>query len=645
MEVWLKSFFDKIVPILVALAAGEKGRELAVLAQQLLARAKRVGLIAEVIWRSWILFVTVKIRKAFLVWSLLPTLLTAIIIASAQRWCGGPFAVPTWIYLWPFAAGFVIVRGMAQVASDAPRATVPADLFDGRLGDAAPVSAYSEDELAREFNHAGHRPEREIIDDLTRASTARQSGQAMLDPNELARLTAERDRFQAELDARRAFERELYRRPAMQPLMSAEQLAEALAPYQPLDRSPLRHLKGMAYELLLVALLLLGADLSLGTYAFQNDGVNLLFPILVGLCGYATLLLWSAAYWVGVVLPAEGFNAVTATSARPITALYHLIARILPEVEGKNVESMFGRFNGSLVASIRTQLETFGKLSRVKIAALYTIGLVLPHFFVAFAVIVTAAVIGSARENKQIEGLDTKKEQQDDAVRLQKVLSWGLAIVLSTIFVLTFAREAFIGLLMWTVTQIDAILHPLSRLRMQVDWGGGFAARNLIALAVGLALLYYGLDWSKGKGTYQPKLGAALAVFGAILVANLFIRIPYLVETSTIQGVRSALACPLSEYARPNTRVPEPEVVVAPTAPSATVSTPVVTTSPESATPSSAPSRPRSSRHRSRRREQTGIYVAAAGQSLGCDARRLAPCGNHRDPEDVLVLRAACLCR
>lgn len=645
MEVWLKSFLDKLVPLLVALAAGEKGRELAVLAQQLLARAKRVALIAEVIWRSWMLFVTVKIRKAFLVWSLLPTLLTAIIIASAQRWCGGPFAVPTWIYLWPLAAGFVIVRGMAQVASDAPRATVPADLFDGRLGDAEPASAYTPEELLREFNYAGHRPEQEIINDLTRASTERLSGQAMLDPNELARLTAERDRFQAELDARRAFERELYRRPAMQPLQSAEQLAQALVPYQPLDRSPLRHLKGMAYELLLVAVLLLGADLSLGTYAFQNDGVNLLFPILVGLCGFATLLLWSAAYWVGVVLPAEGFNAVTASSARPITALYHLIARILPEVEEKNVESMFGRFNGSLVASIRTQLETFGKLSRVKIAAFYTIGLVLPHFFVAFAVIVTAAVIGSARGNKEIEGLDTKKEQQDDAVRLQKVLSWGLVVVLSTIFVLTFAREAFIGLLMWIVTQIDAILHPLSLLRMQIDWGGGFAARNLIALVVGLVLLYYGLDWSKGKGTYQPKLGVALAVFGAILVANLFIRIPYLVETSTIQGVRSALACPLSEYARPSTRVPEPEVVVAPTAPSSTVSTPVVTTSTESAAPASAPSRPRTPRRRSPHRGATGIYIAAAGQSLRCDASRLAPCGNHRDPEDVSALRAACLCR
>jgi hypothetical protein len=353
----------------------------------------------------------------------------------------------------------------------------------------------------------------------------------------------------------------------------------------------------------------------------------------------------SAAFWVGVVLPSEGLSTVATAPAQPITGMYHLIARILPIVDEKNVESLFGRYTGTLVADIRDQLRAFQKLSRVKIAALYTIGLVLPHFFVAFAVIVTAAVIGSARENKQIEGLDTKKEQQDDAVRLQKVLSWGLAIVLSTIFVLTFAREAFIGLLMWTVTQIDAILHPLSRLRMQVDWGGGFAARNLIALVVGLVLLYYGLDWSKGKGTYQPKLGAALAAFGAILVANLFIRIPYLVETSTIQGVRSALACPLSEYARPSTRVPEPEVVVAPTAPSTTVSTPVDTTSPESVTPASAPSRPRTSGHRSRRGEPTGIYVAAAGQSLRCDARRLAPCGNHRDPEDVRAFRAACLCR
>jgi hypothetical protein len=213
------------------------------------------------------------------------------------------------------------------------------------------------------------------------------------------------------------------------------------------------------------------------------------------------------------------------------------------------------------------------------------------------------------------------------------------------IFVLTFAREAIIGLLMWIVTQIDAILHPLSLLRMQIDWGGGFARRNLIAGGLGLALIALGLKWFKDKGSYLPKIGSALAVFGALLIINLFIRIPYLVESSAMQRVRSALACPTSEYARPSTRVPEPEVVAAPTAPSSTVSTPVVTTSPESATPASAPSRPRTSRHRSRRRESTGIYVAAAGQSLRCDTSRLAPCGTHRDPADVAALRAACLCR
>lgn len=654
---WWKGFVDKLAPIIVAIAAGEKRREIAVLFESVLARAKRGAGIARLLWHSWFLWITVGVRAAFLKWALLPIVLGEAVLLSAQRWCGGSFPVPWWIHLWIAAAALFIVHGLIQVGRDAIVRPVPPDLFDGRSGTPEMFVHYTPEQQARELEWAGHRSGDLVELDLAIAraeiGAARRKSAS---PEEETRLVAREQNLVEELAASRAFERQLRGRPATQPLMSPSEFDAALAPYGPLDRSPLSHMKAMAYELLVVAFLLLGADISLGSYAFRSGGVNLIFPLLMGVCGFAMLMLWSVAFWVAVVLPAEGVETAAVTPAKPITAVYQLVMQILPDIDKGNVEARFGRYTGQTLTKVRDQLKTWSKVSRVKVAAIYSIGLVLPHWFFAFSGLLLALVVGAVRANKELEGIDTKAERQADAVRLQKVFTSTLVAMLVLIFVLTMGREQVAGVLAWLVSALDAVLHPIAIAPPMR--GGADHAWYVIKCAgvflLGLAVINTGMDWSKAKTPIKPKIGAALAVFGALIVINVVFSVPRFGDSTTVQAVHGMLMCPVSPTSSSAVRstmaqgadAPSPSTTTAVTA-AATATPPVASQAASPSPPSSASAEERSERpRRSRSRSSRSRRDIVLAEDLGCsDAENLPPCDEGTYGADVATLRRACLCR
>lgn len=653
MDIW-KSLVDKLAPLIIAFAAGEMATELSALFAGFIGRAKRVQSIAKILWHSWFLFITTRIRQRLLALSIIPIVLSMVVLALAKRWCGGSFPVPWEIYLWPIAALLYVMYGLFRTWRDMPEATVPTDLLDGRVGTPEMYSRYTPDQQEREFEHAGIRPRALINVELSGAradlATARAAGNA----DEVTRLEALEKRLTEELAARTAFERRLQSRPATQPLMSDAEFARALDPYRPLDRSPLPHLFAMAYELLIVAFLLLGADLTLGWFAFRSGGVNLTFPVLIGVCGFAVFILWAVAFWLAVIVPSEGLETAATTPAKPITAVYHLVVQILPFIDDKNVADRAGSYTGATFAKVRDHLKSFGTYFRSKMGVVYTIGLVLPHPFVALAGLLFAIVTGVTRTNKEVEGLDTKAERQADAIRLHKGFGWALILLLTLIFVFTFGRLFIADLFMWIVMRASDLLQPVLLTRPASDasvwtWFKYGFAIVLLAIIAGV-LWNSGGNKLKGKSWYEPRLGVAMMLLATFFFVNVFFSIfnvPRFAESSTIQSIRTALMCPVpaGNGANVATTVPPPVVspVPVPTPVPAPPPTPVFVPAPAPTQPL-APNEVR--RHR-RRRASDGVYVAGAPvESLGCpDAANLPPCNEGVYGANVAALRRACLCR
>lgn len=655
MDIW-KSLVDKLAPLIIAFAAGEMATELSALFAGFIGRAKRVQSIAKILWHSWFLFITTRIRQRLLALSIIPIVLSMVVLALAKRWCGGSFPVPWEIYLWPIAALLYVMYGLFRTWRDMPKATVPTDLLDGRVGTPESYSRYTPDQQEREFEHVGMRPRALINVELSGArvdlATARAAGNA----DEITRLEALEKRLTEELAARTAFERRLQSRPATQPLMSDAEFARALDPYRPLDRSPLPHLFAMAYELLIVAFLLLGADLTLGGFAFQSGGVNLTFPVLIGVCGFAVFILWAVAFWLAVIVPSEGLETAATTPAKPITAVYHLVVQILPFIDDKNVADRAGSYTGATFTKVRDHLKSFGTYFRSKMGVVYTIGLVLPHPFVALCGLLFAIVTGVTRTNKEVEGLDTKAERQADAVLLHKGFGWALIIVLTLIFVLTFGRTLVADLLMWIVLKVNSVLHPIALERPSealrssdyaLAWVG-YVLKAVVMLAVAAVLMNVGMDWTKAKTAYKPKFGAAMAAFGAIIFANVFFSVPHLTESSTIQSIRTALMCPVPPENSVNVATTASPPVVSPAPVPAPAPAPPPTPAFVPAPAPTQPLAPNEVRRSRRRHESPVVYVVGAPvESLGCpEADRLPLCdeGTYR-VEDFPRLRRSCLCR
>lgn len=655
MDTWWKSFADKVIPILAALAAGEKRSELAALLAGAIAGAKRSQSLGRILWNSWFLWITVGIRSKLLFWSIPSIALTIVLLGVAQYWCGGRYPVAWWMYLWPLAAALVFARGVHRCRRDSVVQPVPSDLMDGRIGTPEVFARYTPVQQDLEFERANRRKPSVVTGELGTVQgdlrTARGTGTA----DEIKQLEELERQLSDELDASHAFQRALERRPATQPLMDDAEFAAELDKYGSLNRSPFAHMLGMAHEHLLIAFLILGAALSLGSYALQSGGVNLVYAVLIGLCGFVSFLIGTVGFWLGVVLPAQGLETVSTAPAKPITAIYQLVMQILPDIDKNNVEARFGKYTGEAFTKIRDDLKSLGRVSLSKLAVVYMTGLVFPHWFLALAVVLIAIVTGAGRTNKEVEGLDTKAERQADAIRLQKVLTFGLAAQLLLLFVLLYGRGLVVGIVMWVLARINNALQPvlLSRPGHHLQGGAyvwawiGYIFGIVVLFIIASALWKQGETWRKAKTWIEPKLGIAALIGAAFLFSNAFFSIftvPYVTGGGMVEAIRSTLLCPVPAASSAVIATTLPPAMPPMAAPAPFVSQPAPVVASAETAPEPSPSRPRP-RRRTRRSPETRI-VSGAAQSLGCpDADQLPRCDERVYGQGVAALREACLCR
>lgn len=547
-----------------------------------------------------LLVVARNMRKRFLIAQAVLVALATVFTVKATGFCG-PVDLPYWLRALPLIALSWIAVGAYRVYEDRAVRSLPGHAVDGRSSTRIRFSNFTDEQKADEYGAHG--------------IPFRKNAATRADPN----LSV--DQQNDEIATRSRLRKEFGDAGPFAPRLNATEMDDLLLAhggFRAQKTSPFPHMTALIRESLLTAFAIFGSAVALGSYSYSMHGVNLVFPMLLGLVAYAALMVAYAGWIISVRAPLTVADGVAQATKRPITGIFHLLLQISPKITAETVKAQFGDFEGELISKSAEFVAKWENKPFAALLVLFVFGLFIPHWWTLLIAIVFAAAAAAMHTNLETVGVETLARRRVAAERLDRAVIIGLVLQFVVLGIALFAREWFGNAVASILSVVNDILHfgyresyvaPTSGDKWDKAWDKAshytWSGVRVIFMGIVVWLL---ASWASSKttGPWTRRIVGTMAALGLLFLANQIFEIPNIAAAQI--GRRASFACSEPPPAPPTmvVRRQDPSPVVAPPP---VVPTPQVVYAPSSlaALPIRLPG-PRATRRASRHRDT--VYVA-----------------------------------
>lgn len=478
----------------------------------------------------------------------------------------GPVDLPLWLTLLPLGGMLILVPGRLRIMRDAAIKLIPSSLTLGRGPEEMLFRDFTDAQRQAEIAALGLRTNAQINNDPRYNTSAAETDPTLkAQKRELDREAKANERAQNRLQVE-----ELWTRSPFRPLLTPDELDAQLLDIGAdvaIDASPVPHLVWMIVEAFAVSLYILFCADSLGNHSYHMTGVSPAALYLVWLPGLLAAILGCLAFRLVFGGGTKLIQLMATVPARPINSLYHAIAAIPWGITFANAGEYVGSYTGQMATLLFVNTDAQVSRFTTTYMTFYLVSGMPVHWYSAFVAVIVGAAVGILHRNLESVGVSTDERRKKGAERLTKAIMVIMTVQLVAIGVVLFARNFFIGVLVFLVTQVNIALHfgHMETYRGATDFATlGNIFWRVIQVLGAVVVLAVAASVIRGKDPkwFERWGGRVVAVLAAAFLLNTFFPIPTVSAENL--GIRSWLACPVPMGTESNVSTSKPTVMPLP---------------------------------------------------------------------------------